>query len=257
MKYDAIILAGGENTSELRQMAPCDNEALIIIGNLPMIHYVYNALTKSNCVNRIVISGPVESLRNIFPPQEKLFFVKGGQNAIESFSNGLELLRQMENVSEKILILPTDIPFITPEAISDFVSQCEKTDADFYYSVTRREVNERKFPGVARTYVNLKEGTFTGGNVFLIRSGIADKCLDLGLQLVIRRKSPVAMAKLFGLSLVWKYMLGRLGIPEIVRRFQKVTGIKGQAVISPYAEVGVDVDKPSDLILAQEYLTAR
>jgi len=44
MKYDTIILAGGESTCELRKIAPYDNEALIIIGNSPMIYYVYNAL---------------------------------------------------------------------------------------------------------------------------------------------------------------------------------------------------------------------
>ena len=44
MQYDAIILAGGESSSELKKIAPYDNEALIIIGNYPMIYFVYNAV---------------------------------------------------------------------------------------------------------------------------------------------------------------------------------------------------------------------
>lgn len=254
MKYDTIILAGGESSSELRKIAPYDNEALIIIGNCPMIYYVYNALKAASKVNRIIISGPVDALRNIFPRQEDIHFVNSGANAIESFNNAVKMIRQWGDATPKLLVMPTDIPFITPEAVDDFITRCEASDADFYYPVTSQEVNEKKFPGVNRTYVTLKEGTLTGGNLFLIRTSVVDKCLDIGLKLVIRRKSPVAMAKLFGLGLVWKYVTKRLGFPEIKKRFWQVTGIKGEPIISPYAEVGVDVDKPSDLILAQQHL---
>jgi hypothetical protein len=81
--------------------------------------------------------------------------------------------------------------------------------------------------------------------------------LDIGLKLVKRRKNPVAMARLFGFALVWKFVFKQLGIPMIKQRFYEVTGIKGEAIISQYAEVGVDVDKPSDLTLAQQYLAAK
>jgi hypothetical protein len=33
-----------------------------------------------------------------------------------------------------------------------------------------------------------------------------------------------------------------------------ILGISGRALIFPYAEAGVDVDKPEDLILAQRYM---
>jgi molybdopterin-guanine dinucleotide biosynthesis protein A len=255
VKYDTIILAGGESTCELRKIAPYDNEALIIIGNCPMIYYVYNTLKASPNINRIIMSGPVEALRSIFAREDNIYFVSSGANAMESFNNAVQKLNEMGGITEKLLVLPTDIPFITPAAVADFISRCEKSDADFYYPVTSREVNEEKFPSVSRTYVTLKEGTFTGGNLFLIRTSVVDKCLDIGLKLVARRKDPVAMAKLFGLRLVWKYFTHRLGLAEIKKRFFQVTGIKGEPIISPYAEVGVDVDKPSDLVLAQEYLT--
>lgn len=62
------------------------------------------------------------------------------------------------------------------------------------------------------------------------------------------------MAKLFGPGLLFKYLLGRLTIPAVEHRFYQMTGIKGRALISDYAEIGVDVDKPSDLLLAQEHL---
>lgn len=253
MEYDAVILAGGENSSELKKIAPYDNEALIIIGNYPMIYYVYSALRATSEINNIIVSGPVEALRNILPREDKLFFVEGGENAIESFAHAVNIM-EGKGLSKKVLVVPTDVPFITSEAIEDFLTCCETSQADFYYPLTCKEVNERKYPGVVRTYVRLKEGVFTGGNLFLLRSELIPACLEMGVKLFHRRKNPLAMARLFGLGLVWQYLLGRLSIQMAEKRFYEVVGIRGKAIISSYAEVGVDVDKPCDLQLAQEYL---
>jgi len=254
MQYDAIILAGGESSSDLKKIAPYDNEALIIIGNYPMIYYVYQTLRATPQVEKIVVSGPVEALKAILPRDERLVFVNGGQNAIDSLAHGVKALEE-SGISAKVLILPTDIPFITEEAIQDFLKRCEASDSDFYYPVTRKEVNEEKFPGVQRTYVRLQEGIITGGNLFLIRSAIIAQCLEMGLKLVERRKNPLAMARLFGFDLVFKYLIRRLSIETAEKRFYKMLGLKGKCIISPYAEIGVDVDKPSDLQLAQEKLS--
>lgn len=253
MYYDAVILAGGENSSDLKKIAPYDNEALIIIGKYPMVYYVYHALRNSSRVGKIVISGPTEALRNIFSREENVFFVDKGANAIESLVSAVKFLNEKGSDS-RLLVAPTDIPFITVEAIDDFIERCEREEADFYYPLITKEVNEMRFPGVSRTYVNLKEGVFTGGNLFVLRREIIDQALDAALQLVERRKSPVAMARLFGFGLVWKLLTKRLSIAVAEERFAKVIGIKGKAIISSYAEVGVDVDKPSDLEIAQKYL---
>ena len=253
MKYDAVILAGGENSSDLKKIAPYDKEALIIIGNYPMIYYVYSALRATPAINNIIVSGPVEAIRNILPRENKLFFVEGGENAIASFAHAADSMKD-QGLSDKVLVIPTDVPFITSEAIEDFLVCCEASSADFYYPLTRKEVNDHKYPGVVRTYVRLKEGTFTGGNLFLLRSQKIPACLEIGVKLFIRRKNPLAMARLFGVSLVWKYLLGKLSIQMAEKRFYEVVGIQGKGIISSYAEVGVDVDKPGDLRLAQKYL---
>lgn len=254
MQYDAIILAGGQSSGDLKKIAPYDNEALIIIGNYPMIYFVYKALRGSSHINRIVISGPVESLQSIFVREENLHLVGGGENAVDSFAHGVELLKGM-GISERLLILPSDIPFITTEAIDDFIARAEAIDADFVYPVTTREVNEAKYPGVKRTYARLKDGIFTGGNLFIISSNIIERGMNIAKKLVERRKNPVAMARIFGPVLVWKFITRRLTIQAAEKRFFDIIGIKGKAVISPYAEVGVDVDKPSDLELAHRYLS--
>lgn len=253
MQYDAVILAGGENSGELKKIAPYDNEALIIIGNYPMIYYVYKSLCQSSMIRKIIISGPVDALRNLLGRDEKLLFVGAGEDVIESLANAVRVLEK-NGTTERILVVPTDIPFITAEAIEDFLIRTQKMEADFFYPLTSREVNEAKFPGVVRTYVKLREGIYTGGNLFVIRHQVLAPCIEKARQIIAHRKNPLAIARLFGFSIAFKYIFGRLNIPLAEKRFQEVMGIKGKAIISPFAEVGVDVDKPSDLELAQKYL---
>jgi len=251
-KYDAIVLAGGVTSEELKKVAPYDNEALIIIGNYPMIYYILKSLRASEKVRRICIAAP-PAVREVVKGDPDLLFAEAGEDAIATFLNGLERLKE-EGTTEKVLVMTCDIPFITKEAIDDLLERCEQLQADFYYPFTSKEANEQKFPGVRRTYVKLKDGIFTGGNLFVIRPEIVPRVIDMGRKQVANRKNPLAMGRLLGLGLVWSYLWGRLTTDAVEKRFNKVLGIRGKGIISPYAEVGVDVDKPSDLELAERVL---
>jgi len=252
LQYDAVVLAGGVTPGELRKVAPYENEALIIIGHYPMIYYIMNAVRASSRVRRVCVCAP-PSVREVLKQDTGLIFAEPGADAVDTFLNGLHKLQE-EGTTEKVLVLAGDIPFLTTESLDDFVSRCEELEADFYYPLTSKQTNEGKFPGVNRTYVKLKDGTFTGGNLFVVNPSIIDQVVDMGKKQVANRKSPLAMARLLGIGLVWRYLCGQLNIQAVEKRFYKVMGITGRGIISPYAEVGVDVDKQSDLELAEKVL---
>lgn len=251
-QYDAVVLAGGITPGELKKVAPYENEALIIIGNYPMIYYIMNALRASSMVRRICVCAQ-PSVREVLRQDSGLIFAEPGIDAIDTFVNGLRKLQE-DGITDKVLVLAGDIPFLTTEALDDFVSRCEQVEADFYYPFTSKQTNEAKYPGVTRTYVKLKDGTYTGGNLFVVRPHIIDQVIEMGKKQVANRKNPVAMARLLGIGLVWRYMCGQLNISAIEKRFRKVMGITGKGIVSPYAEIGVDVDKQSDLELAEKVL---
>ncbi|MDR1159943.1 MAG: NTP transferase domain-containing protein [Syntrophomonadaceae bacterium] len=254
MQYDAIILAGGETSELLKPVSPYNNESLIIIGQYPIIYYVYQALKASSHINNIVVSGPVEALRNVLGNDDRLFFAESGEDAIDSMQNALNMLKEM-SLTDKILILPSDIPFITTEAIDDFITRCEDYSADFYYPIIRQEVNENKYPGVKRTYIKIKEGSFTGGNLFIINHKIIAKAVSKAKLIIQQRKNPLAIIRMFGAAIFIRYLFKQLTLPYAEKTFRRIIGISGKAIISPFAEVGVDVDKPSDLELAQQHLS--
>ena len=80
---------------------------------------------------------------------------------------------------------------------------------------------------------------------------------ELGTRLISVRKKPLQMAQILGLGFSVCLLLGKLSIDRIEKRFSKILNIKVKAVFSEYAEIGNDIDKPSDVIYAEAYLNQK
>ena len=155
---------------------------------------------------------------------------------------------------EKVLISTSDIPMITEEAVRDFILKGQAVDADLCYSIVDKKAMLSKYPNARRTYVKLREGEYTGGNLFLLDSRKLDSCIAIGNKMLLYRKKPWKMSKLLGVSFLIKLLIGRLSIEDIEKRVGTIMDIKGKAILSDYPEVGNDVDKPEDLVQAIKYL---
>jgi hypothetical protein len=70
------------------------------------------------------------------------------------------------------------------------------------------------------------------------------------------RKNPLALSALLGWGFVFRFVAGRLSLAQILARAGAILGADVDAVISPYPEVGFDVDKPGH-IATVEALIAR
>jgi len=243
------VLAGGIAGKEDRLGA--GTKALVPVAGRPMVAWVLQALRRSGGLRRLVLVGP-EELAGV-AEEEKIPLVPAGRTAVESALNGAGALPG----AEWLLLVTADIPMLTPEAVLDFLDRCRETSADLYYPIVTRRESETAYPGVKRTYVSLKEGTFTGGNMALFRADALPKCARRGQKLVALRKSPLALGWQIGPFFILKFLLRRLSLAEAERRFSELLGVRGKAVITPYPEIGVDVDKPTDLELAWRVLSAQ
>lgn len=244
--YDAIILAGGENSKHLSKFSPQPYEAMIEIAGKPMVSFVAQALSASQHVDKIFVVGPVKELsRCEFP--ENTIMVESGPTIIETIKLGMEALGHQR----KVLVVTADIPLLTAEAINDFLVQCDKVEADLYYPIVKREVNNKCYPGNKRTYVRLKEGTYTGGNIFLVNPAIVPQCMVVAERIIDNRKNPFKLACILGWKFVVQFILGTLSLEGVERRVSELLGITGAVVNSQYPELGIDVDKPSDLELVK------
>jgi len=237
-KIDGIVLAGGSPGKGESLGVP--TEALLPVGGRPMVTWVLKALRESGFIERLVLVGPPEL--SGLAREEGVAWVLAGASAVESALNGYRALEG----SQWILLSTADLPLLTPEAIRDFLERCFKVEADLYYPIITRQSIEEKFKGARRTYVRLKEGTFTGGNLALMRADALTPCALKGEKLVKLRKSPLGLARQIGLLFILKFILGRLTLAEAERSFSRLLGVKGTAIITPYPEIGMDVDKPED-----------
>jgi molybdopterin-guanine dinucleotide biosynthesis protein A len=250
--YDAIVLAGGVNSEQLRQYSCAEYEALIEIHGKPMVTFVVDALLKVEEVRNIVVVGPEKELHGHLP-KERVKLVASADGII---GNVLTALQNMEP-TKKVIVATADIPMLTPEAVCDFLQRCSQQEADFYYPIVAREANEGHYPGMRRTYVKLREGTFTGGNIFLVDPVVVGRCVEAANKIVAQRKNPFQLSRLLGLRFIIQFLLGTLTLPAVAKRVSEILNLRGAVVVSAYPELGIDVDKPSDLDLVRNQFTLR
>jgi len=248
----AIVLAGSLNNGRLKECSPAPNEALIRIGNRHMIEYVVDALKEARRVHGIIISGPKELLKNFLREEDGLLLVESGPTIMRSLLNAVDVLDFSS--SDRILVVTSDIPLITGPIIDSFLEKCLEEEADLIYPIVAKSLNQVKFPGVKRTYVKLLEGIYTGGNIFLVNPQIIKPCARKAAELVELRKKPLKLVNYIGFSYFLKYIFRSLSIKDAEGRVSELFNIKGKAIPVAYPEIGVDVDKPSDLELVEKIL---
>jgi molybdopterin-guanine dinucleotide biosynthesis protein A len=252
MTIDALVIAGGYTDDKMKKYSTVAQEALIPIGNRVMVEYVIDALEQTEQIDDILVVGPVEQLQKVFFNRPRVLIASEGETAIDSVLNGITVLKS----KGRVLILTADIPLINAEVISKFLLECQEAEVDLFYPIVPKRINEEMYPQVKRTYVSFDEGKFTGGNMFLVNPDVIANSAQTGKQLVKLRKSPLALSSLIGWAFVLKLLTKQLGLKEVEDRFSQLLGLKGKAVIFPYPEVGIDVDKPSDLALVKDILAA-
>lgn len=248
MQVDAIVLAGAKNDGKLLKISSCEFEALIPINGRPMLDYVISALQESTKIRDIVVVGHL-ALKPYL--QENVILLECGKSLSENIKIGIDYLESKHHV----LIITSDIPMISREAIDDFFDQCTDQAGDLFYPVITKEANDKAYPGVKRTYVQLSDGTYTGGNLVLMAPNLITDCYMMIQRVVELRKKPVKITRMLGFRFIIKLALRRLTISEIEKRIKQLFHIQALAVISSYPEIGTDVDKPSDWELAERVLS--
>jgi GTP:adenosylcobinamide-phosphate guanylyltransferase len=253
---NVIVLAGNKkvnpNSADNNQndiTTQLGNKALIKLKDKYMIEYVINTLRNSTLIEKITVVGPKEQLEPIIG--DRVDFIVEGTDSI--VTNALLAMENFKN-DKQVLITTSDIPMLTVEALEDFINKALDMNADLCYSVVDKRVNDMKYPEVKRTYARLREGQFTGGNIFLFNPAVTDKCKAFIEQMLEYRKNPAKMAMVLGVGFLIRMALGILTITAVQKKTERLLGIKGAVVISGYPEVGNDVDKVSDIQFVEKYL---
>ena len=245
----AIVLSGSLNKGPLRESGQVDYEALLPMGSKVMVEYVVDALLLSRQIEQVVVVGPVAELRErLANPRVTVTGVAG--DVMDNLAAGLKLLPG----DRRVLIATSDVPLLTATVVDNFIELCGDMAGDIYYPVIPKSALEKRFATTKRTYIKLKEGLFTGGNVFLLNPAVFDQCAPIGRKLFALRKSPVGLCQVIGFTFLLKYLLGLLTLENIREKASSLFAVRGEVIVSQSPEIGLDVDKPGDLKLVRSFL---
>jgi GTP:adenosylcobinamide-phosphate guanylyltransferase len=243
----AIVLAGGVDHGDLAAQTGIVHRPLLEVGGRPILLAVLAALRGSRSVGPIVLVGP-QAVRTVAADDAVDVRAPEGGTFLQSIAHGV---KAAPAGAEHLLLITGDLPLIPAEAVDDFVQRSLHTRAEVCYPIIPKDSCERRFPGGRRTYVRLREGTFTGGNAVLASRAFLERSQNLIGRLYAARKNPLKLAALFGLPFVFGLLTGRLSIWQLEERASAIISGRVAAVISTYAELGFDVDKLEDLEVAR------
>ena len=254
---DAVIVAGGipQPDEPLYAYSNGGSKALIDIAGKPMIQWVLDALSDAKTVDRVVVVGLTD--KSGLRCRKPLTFLSNQGKLLENLKAGTAKVLELHPKAEYVLFVSSDIPAITGQMVDWVVKTCLQTQDDLYYNVIRRESMEAVFPTSRRTYTRLKDMELCGGDMNMARAAIVSENSDFWNKVLDARKNPAAQAALIGPDIIFKYLFGRLTIDDVIQRVADKLGIKGRAIICPYPEIGMDVDKPHQLEIMRAYLTRK
>ena len=246
---DAIVTAGGIPRPEdpLYTFSHGDSKALIDVAGKPMIQWVLDALGDAKLVNNVIVMGL--SARSGVTCKKPLYFLSNQGRMLANIVTGVNKSLELDKKNKYVLIVSSDIPALKPEMVDWLVDTCMQTKDDLYYGVCARETMEKRFPDSKRTWTHLKGMDVCGSDISISHVRMATEHLDMWEQLIGNRKSPLKQASIIGFGTLFSLFTRRLTLEDAVARVSKRIGIKGRAIVWPYAEPCMDVDKPHQLEL--------
>ena len=246
---DAVVIAGGIPNPEdpLYTYLKGDAKALVNVAGKPMVQWVLDALGDSKRVDNVILVGL--SPKNSLTCRKPLHYLANQGRMLANIVAGVNKSLELNKKSKYVLIVSSDIPALKAHMVDWLVDTAMQTKDDLYYGICPRDVIEIRFPGSNRTFTKLKDMEVCGADINVSHVRMATEHLDTWEDLLGARKSPFKQASKLGLGLLFSLFTRQLTIEDAVSRVSERIGIKGRAIIWPYAEAAMDVDKPHQLEL--------
>ncbi|MCR4436499.1 MAG: NTP transferase domain-containing protein [Clostridiales bacterium] len=246
---NAIILAGSQPINDCNDNS---NKALLCINGKMMVERVLDAVKSAADIDKVTVAGTKKDLGKYL--EGKVDVVIDSQGSI---MDHVLAATEYLGVDKNLLVCSSDIPLITKESINDFVGKSKLQEADLYYPVIEKQSNFNIFPEneAATAYIKTREGTFAGGNIFLVNPRVVEKLYPTLDRLIKIKKHPLKLAKTLGPKFIMQTVTGTLTLEGIEKRFSKLLDVKTKLILSCYPEIFNDVDRPSDVLVATAILS--
>ncbi|HUH95847.1 MAG TPA: nucleotidyltransferase family protein [Anaerolineales bacterium] len=254
---DAVVTAGGipQPDDPLYDYTRGESKAMVDVAGKPMIQWTLDALSGAKNVENVIVTGlsPKSSLKCRKP----IHYLSNQGRMLDNLIAGVNKSLELNPKNRYVLLVSSDIPALQAEMVDWLIQTCMETSDDIYYGVCPREVMEMRYPGSKRTYTKLKDMEVCGSDINVTHVRMASEHLDVWEALIANRKNPVAQARVMGVDTLYLLLTRQATLQDFVERVSKKIGVKGRAIVWPYAEPCMDVDKPSQLEMMRADLAKR
>jgi GTP:adenosylcobinamide-phosphate guanylyltransferase len=254
---DAMVTAGGipKPDDPLYQYTQGKSKALVDVAGKPMAQWVLNALGNARNIDRVVVVGVDES--SGLTCKKPLTFISNRGGMVSNIRAGVEKIQELNPSSQYTVIASSDVPAITGVMVDWAVDAAMETQDGLYYNVIERSVMEKRFPNSNRTYTKVKGMQVAGGDLNIVANWSVTAQEGLWNRLEAARKNPLRQAALVGFDTLFLMLFRLVDIHQAAAQVSKRLRIPCRAILCPYAEIGMDVDKPAQLELLRKDLAGR
>jgi GTP:adenosylcobinamide-phosphate guanylyltransferase len=254
---DAVVTAGGipQPDELLYPYTLGKPKALLEIYGKPMVQWVLDALGSAKRIENVVLIGLTEE--SGVTCAKPLTYIPNKISMIENILAGINKVLEIKPSATRVLLVSSDIPGITSDMVDWEIETTLQTDVDLCYNVVKREVMEARYPGSRRTFTKLKGMQVCGGDLNVVRTSVASMNTEIWEKLIASRKNPFKQAAIIGFDTLLLALLGVISLDEAVKKATSRLHMTGMAIVCPYAEIGMDVDKPNQLEMVRADLVNR
>lgn len=258
----ALVLAGSREgeTDDIARNAGVSCKALAPVAGGPMIERALRVLLACPRIGRIEVAlAPQASIASAAPhlagwlEQNLVQLVAPASSPARTVDAALDEM----SLNESLLITTADHALLDTAMLAQFLDRCSAPDVDAFAALLPLEILEARYPDMQRTGLRLRDGRYSGCNLFLLRNGPGARSLtSFWIRLETLRKSPLRMARALGPATLLGYALRMLTLPQALRKIGTRTGATLAPAILDIAEAAIDVDTPGDLEFVEKLLKA-
>ena len=248
---DALILAGGRIDGDFAEAVGTNLKGLIEVRGRPAVHYVMDALEDAQGIERIALIGPQEYADELGDRLDA--YDEEGPHIGANLRLGCRALGLEEG---KLFVVTCEAICLTGEAIDEFLDMCPP-EVHIAYPIVSLESVEAEFPERNWKRVPLQGQKIVATNMFLIEPHVILENEPLIATVAGTRKSVLGMARIWGFWFLLKLLLRQHTLEGIAAHVERVTGVRGAAVMFPRAEVAMDLDFAVDLGIVEAWFARR
>jgi GTP:adenosylcobinamide-phosphate guanylyltransferase len=253
--YDAILPAGGKIDAEFAKKVGTEYKALIMIDGKTILGHTLDALEGTGMVKSTIVIGPDEVL-NSDDGQRASYRLLPGDTGPDNIYLGLDQLLKEPTPPQKVLVVTTDLPFLTSDVVKKFIDDCP-VDRDICVPLIRSSDFRKRFPGTEATFVKLKDDEWTTGCAYVMDVNALKKAKPHIDRVFENRKSKMGMARLLGPAFVLKWLTKRLTLVDVEAKIMNVLGCSGAAITNSAPELAFDIDYVEDYDFAVKHVKER